>query len=397
MAKAVSLDMLKRFASRIGSTFVKKRSGYDLMSNDEKTKLSGIATGANKYVHPAYTARTSGLYKITVDGEGHITAVVAATKADITALGIPGQDTNTTYGAVSASANGLMTPALLSKLNGIAAGANAYSLPVAGTALGGVKSGTDITVDTSGNVSVNNDSHSHGNGTITSVDAGKVNSGVLASARIPNLDASKITSGTISIDRLPAAALERLVTVADQAARFKLTTANVQVGDTVKQTDTGIMYRVVDQTKLNSAAGYVEYTAGSAASVPWSGVTGKPASFTPASHTHNYAGAASAGGSATSAVKLDTASAGSATQPVYFANGKPVACTYALLKSVPANAVFTDTNTWRPVQNVLTSTSTTDALSAAQGKALNDRLKVVETLLDAIIAGGTIVLVDETT
>lgn len=59
-------------------------------------------------------------------------------------------------------------------------------------------------------------------------------------------------------------------------------------------------------------------------------------------HTHNYAASASAGGSATSAVKLDS-NAGSATQPVYFSGGKPVACTYTLGKSVPANAVFTDT------------------------------------------------------
>lgn len=66
-------------------------------------------------------------------------------------------------------------------------------------------------------------------------------------------------------------------------------------------------------------------------------------------HTHNYAGSASAGGSANSAVKLDTATSGSATQPVYFSGGKPVACTYTLGKSVPSNAVFTDTNTWRPL------------------------------------------------
>ena len=38
-----------------------------------------------------------------------------------------------------------------------------------------------------------------------------------------------------------------------------------------------------------------------------------------------------------------TSSAGSATQPIYFSNGKPVACTYTLAKSVPSNAVFTDT------------------------------------------------------
>ena len=41
----------------------------------------------------------------------------------------------------------------------------------------------------------------------------------------------------------------------------------------------------------------------------------------------------------------DTTTAGSATQPVYFSNGKPVATTYKLGKSVPNNAVFTDTNT----------------------------------------------------
>ncbi len=59
-------------------------------------------------------------------------------------------------------------------------------------------------------------------------------------------------------------------------------------------------------------------------------------------HTHNYAGASSAGGAATSANKLNT-DAGSATQPVYFSGGKPVATTYTLGKSVPSDAKFTDT------------------------------------------------------
>lgn len=59
-------------------------------------------------------------------------------------------------------------------------------------------------------------------------------------------------------------------------------------------------------------------------------------------HTHNYAGSSSAGGSANSAVKLDS-SAGSTTQPVYFSGGKPVAIAYTIGKSVPSNAVFTDT------------------------------------------------------
>lgn len=59
-------------------------------------------------------------------------------------------------------------------------------------------------------------------------------------------------------------------------------------------------------------------------------------------HTHPYAGSLSAGGSAISAVKLDS-SAGSATNPIYFSEGKPAACTYTLGKSVPSDAKFTDT------------------------------------------------------
>lgn len=59
-------------------------------------------------------------------------------------------------------------------------------------------------------------------------------------------------------------------------------------------------------------------------------------------HTHSYAGSSSAGGAATSANKLNT-NAGSATQPVYFENGIPVATTHTLDKSVPNDAVFTDT------------------------------------------------------
>ena len=88
-----------------------------------------------------------------------------------------------------------------------------------------------------------------------------------------------------------------------------------------------------------------------------------------ASHTHNYAGSSSAGGAANSANKLNT-NAGSATQGVYFKDGVPVAMPHTLGKSVPADAKFTDTNTWRGVQDNLTSTATDQSLSANQGKVL---------------------------
>lgn len=55
-------------------------------------------------------------------------------------------------------------------------------------------------------------------------------------------------------------------------------------------------------------SGTVSYanSAGSANSVAWGNVTGKPSTFAPSSHTHNYAGSSSAGGAATSAIKLST-------------------------------------------------------------------------------------------
>lgn len=120
--------------------FVAQETGKGLSSNDytsaEKTKLSGIAEGANKYVHPSYTAQKSGLYKVTVDASGHVSATTAVAKADITGLGIPAQDT--TYADATTSTHGLMSAADKTKLDGVATGAQANkieSVKVNGTAL----------------------------------------------------------------------------------------------------------------------------------------------------------------------------------------------------------------------------------------------------------------------
>lgn len=83
------------------------------------------------------------------------------------------------------------------------------------------------------------------------------------SITIPSIDAASVT-GVLPLNTIPHGALERLVHVANKTARFQLTNTQVQTGDSVIQDDTGVMYIVVDDTHLNSDAGYQEYKAGTA-------------------------------------------------------------------------------------------------------------------------------------
>ena len=113
--------------SGIGSADPATTSKAGLMSAADKSKLDDIEVGANAYTHDSYTSHSSGLYKVAVDSTGHVSQATQVIKSDITALGIPAQDT--TYNA-------------------------------AGTSLGLVKSGGDVTIS-DGEITVKDDSHNH--------------------------------------------------------------------------------------------------------------------------------------------------------------------------------------------------------------------------------------------
>ena len=87
------------------------------MSAADKAKLDGISAGANNYTHPEHTAHESGLYKVTVDAQGHVTDADPVAKEDITGLGIPAQDT--TYGEATQETAGLMSAADKKKIDGM--------------------------------------------------------------------------------------------------------------------------------------------------------------------------------------------------------------------------------------------------------------------------------------
>lgn len=158
--------------------------------------------------------------------------------------------------------------------------------------------GKSIKVDTDGTISVDtvevatNDvagTVKPDNSTI-SVDS----EGTISVKEVP----ATLLSGTVSLSNLPQGALERVVTVENESARFALTTQTVQQGDIVQQLDTKVLYAVVNEGKLSSSDGYIEFTAGTA---------------TKASESdHSLV-----------SDKLGETTVGSVTQPVYLVDGVP--------------------------------------------------------------------------
>ena len=156
----VALDTNKTYRWG-GSQYVEISPSIALGTTSSTAFRGDYGNTAYQHATAKGAAFNSGLYKITTNAQGHVTAATAVTKADITALGIPGEqteggatytltksgstitltgsngdkydvtDSNTTYGDATTSADGLMTKEMVTKLNGIAAGANAYTHPTA--------------------------------------------------------------------------------------------------------------------------------------------------------------------------------------------------------------------------------------------------------------------------
>ena len=195
------------------------------------------------------------------------------------------------------------------------------------------------------------------------------------------------TDSTLSTEGAPADAKATGDALAGKADKTEVSNALSQKSDTTHTHDLSALINTLStgSSTPQDADYYVsQYVGGGDTtttyhrrpmSALWAYIKGKAdVVFAAKSHTHNYAGSGSAGGSANSAVKLDTATAGSATKPVYISGGKPVACTHSLGKDVPANAVFTD-HTYAKMTAATASAAGKEGLvpapaAGAQGKFL---------------------------
>ena len=137
-------------------------------------------------------------------------------------------------------------------------------------AIAGAVSGS-ATFDGSSNVSINS--------TLNGFDASKITSGTLNADRLPN----------IPIEKLPAGALERMFVMESQNAAINAVKAGtIQEGDVVQIGSKGLMYFCIDNAATTFGNAFKEFTAGSATSVPWSGVTNAPTKLSQFSNDAGY-------------------------------------------------------------------------------------------------------------
>lgn len=137
------------------------------------------------------TATSSGLYKVASTAQGHIASLTAVTKADITGLGIPGSDTNTTYTLGADTTNNKIT---LTPNSGTA---QSITVPYA-TSAGNANSATNATNDKNGNditttyyKASNPNGYTTNTGTITKVQANGTDVASSGTANIPAATTSK--------------------------------------------------------------------------------------------------------------------------------------------------------------------------------------------------------------
>ena len=286
----------------------KSTSSVDgLMSSSDKSKLDGIAANANNYVHPSYTAKSSGLWKIVVDAAGHVSDTTAVTKSDITGLGIPESDTKNTAGSTDTSSKIFLIGAISQ-----AANPQTYSQDTAYV-------GTDGCVY-SGGKKTSVDGHKHTKSEITDFPSSLKNPNALSingksydgssAVNVGTIGASYGGTGQTSLTNSSNALINALSTGSDTPVDADYYVSQYVNGGskttTYHRRPMSALWNYI-KSKLSTVA-----TTGS-----YSDLKNKP----------NYAGSSSAGGAATTALAC-TGNSATATKATQDGNGNVITNTY---------------------------------------------------------------------
>ncbi len=281
-----------------------------------QTTVSGNAGSATKLTTSAGSA-TKPVYF----SDGKPVAITHSLNADVPENA---KFTDTTYSDATASVAGLMSAADKAKLDGISSGANAVAASTTTPKAPGTAAVGSETKYARGD-------HVHPAQTSVSGNAGTATK--LATAR--EIRVSGAITGAGNFDG------SGNLNISTSPSNFVFGGNEINLISTLDQNkQLHINYR---QNGGNNTNGYkiIRYLLDDGA--------GSTLAYIEKNFFSGTAASANTATNATTASKLGTSDVGSATQPVYLDAGVPKACTYTLGKSVPANAVFTDTNTWRPL------------------------------------------------
>lgn len=387
------------------------------------------ASTAKAHADKHGSAYASGLYKITTNDAGHVTGATAVAKSDITVLGIPGADTHytsslivgTSSSAVANSATANSTTFLNLVENGSVR--NSHQIKGAGATTVSTDANGVITISSTDSQTTNswrdcidnltstatdkslsanqgrilnekfasyvptsrtvNNKALTSNIVLTASDVGasavghehnyagsSTPGGAATSANKLNTSAGGITTPVyFSASGVPVACTpysDASVSYATKANEATCLTGGI-TGNRSGQVTTSSWLcafnddkegeiRAISPKNLKAVLGVdkVDNTADSDKSVKYA----------------TSAGSANSATTATTATQLSS-SAGSATNPIYFSNGKPTACTFSLNKTVPSDAVFTDT--WRQLTGSTTSFSGVAGYAPAPEAGAADR------------------------
>ena len=299
------------------------------------------------------------------------------------------------YADVTAEKSGLMTPALFEKVNGIAEGAEVNQNAIAKVKVGDktfvageeqavveFAAGDNVTVSVDDATGIVTIASEYVDTTYTAGRGMELEGTEFKTSAILEV-ATGETNGTIKADGVEVAVAGLKSAAFVESSTFA-TAAHTQASDTIISM---MGYEEPEETSaieaadtLNAALGKLERKADNALEKTGGVITGDL----------EVQGELTA--DASSAKKLSIEDTGSATQFVYFVDGKPVASAYSVEKSVPADAKFTDTTYVTGTESVEGLTKLYKATGTAEDGAMTQKAvgEAIEAAKTAV-ADGTVV------
>lgn len=336
------------------------------------------ASTARAHADKHGSAFANGLYKITTNDAGHVTNATAVAKSDITALGIPSADThytaNLVVGASSSATANATTANGTTFLNLVENGGvrNSHQIKGAGATTVSADANGVITITSTDSKTTDTWRPCVDNLTSTAKDQSlSANQGRILNEKftgyVPTsrtVNGKALTSNIVlTASDVSASSIGHVHNYAGSSTPGGSATIADNVTGGNATTDAARHVWFSDANKETARASNDNFKYNPVGNIISSNISGNAASAT-------YATSAGSATTATTATQLSS-SAGSATNPIYFSNGKPAACTFSLNKSVPSNAVFTDT--WRQLTGSTASYSGIAGYAPAPEAGASDR------------------------